>query len=397
MALTNSPAIYGGVTKTFHWLTALLIFTAFPLGIIAHGLPFSTDAEVAEKVWFFSLHKTVGVTTFFVAVLRILWAYSQPKPGLLNADHVVEATAAEVAHWLLYISMVLVPLSGWILHASQAGGAPILLPIGQGLPLIPQSEALAEIAGKWHFLFKNILAITIILHVAGAIKHVVIDKDSTLKRMLPVKMDAPALPKQSHSKLPAVIAVAVYAGAITMGLLTGTNETDHDHATLDEVQSDWVVSEGTLALTVQQLGSAVSGNFTDWTANISFDPNTAGLQKGSVDVTVAIDSLSLGSVTDQAMGADFFDAATFPTAQFTADILDVGSAEYEAQGTLTLKGAIVPVSFPFTLEIQDGVATMSGTTQVARLDFKIGESMQDESSLGFAVDIAIDLTATNSQ
>ena len=148
MSRTNTQTTYGSVTKTFHWLTALLILTAFPLGILANGAPFATGDEIAQKAWLFSLHKTVGVTTFFTALARILWAISQKKPAGLHSDNKLETFAAESVHWLLYISMLMVPLSGWLNHAASVGFAPILWPpflgpLGQSLPLVPKSEAVS--------------------------------------------------------------------------------------------------------------------------------------------------------------------------------------------------------------------------------------------------------------
>ena len=93
MALTNTATSYGAVTKGFHWLTALMIITLIPLGFIAHDMgdrilsgsvpPDQIEAFAAQTVLLFSIHKTLGIFTFFVALLRILWAISQPKPGLL--------------------------------------------------------------------------------------------------------------------------------------------------------------------------------------------------------------------------------------------------------------------------------------------------------------------------
>ncbi|MEX0339096.1 MAG: cytochrome b, partial [Arenibacterium sp.] len=111
MPVSNSTQSYGSVTKTFHWLTALLVLTLIPLGIIANRLPYDTSEQLAQKAYLFSLHKTLGVTMFAVAVLRILWALAQPKPGALNAKRRVEHLLAETVHWLLYGSLVLVPLT----------------------------------------------------------------------------------------------------------------------------------------------------------------------------------------------------------------------------------------------------------------------------------------------
>ena len=139
MPLPNTTRSYGGIAKSFHWLTALLMFTVIPLGLIANDLAhqiqspgFSGSQEVITRATLlFSLHKTIGVTLFFVALFRILWAFTQPKPGLLNADNKPEALAAETVHWLLYGSLVMVPLSGWIHHAATTGFAPIWWPLGQ--------------------------------------------------------------------------------------------------------------------------------------------------------------------------------------------------------------------------------------------------------------------------
>ena len=128
MPTNNSASTYGSVTKTFHWLTALLILSNIPLGLIASDLAHEvqiapTETLVNRATFLFSLHKTIGVTIFFVALARIAWAISQPKPGLLNGDKWAEAWAAETVHWLLYGSLVMVPLSGWVHHAATTGFA----------------------------------------------------------------------------------------------------------------------------------------------------------------------------------------------------------------------------------------------------------------------------------
>ena len=65
----TTPA-YSRTTKTFHWLTAALIFAIIPLGFVTNDAPFATDAEIARKTLLFSLHKTLGIAVFIVAVAR---------------------------------------------------------------------------------------------------------------------------------------------------------------------------------------------------------------------------------------------------------------------------------------------------------------------------------------
>lgn len=397
MALGNTHDSYGSLTKTFHWLTALFILTAFPLGMIAYNAPYDTAEELARKAMLFSAHKTVGIAAFFTAVLRILWALKQPRPGLLNAENRLEAFAAETAHWILYGCMVLVPLTGWIHHAASEGFAPIWWPFGQSLPLIPKDETIYAVFGSIHKTLTPVLLITILAHVGGALKHLIIDRDKTLQRMLPGSWTAPVPPAQTHSGLPIVTAVVVWVAALTLGALSAqTPETAAKSAELAEVQSDWVVQEGTLGIRVKQFGSDVTGSFANWTAEISFDEISDTDQHGSVTVTIDIASLKLGTVTQQAMGRDYFNVEAFPTAVFNAGIF-AADAGYVARGNLTLRGETVPVELPFTLSITDGIASMQGTTDLQRLDFGIGQNMADESSLAFEVTILTELTAKRAE
>ena len=395
MALSNTSERYGGVAKSFHWLTALLILTLIPLGVIANNLPYETDAQLAQKAWLFSLHKTLGVTAFFVAALRILWALSQPKPGLLNAEKKAESFAAEVVHWLLYGALVIVPLSGWISHAAAAGFAPIWWPFGQGLPLVPKSVAVEHFFVAVHFVSTKVLAAAVLLHIAGAIKHHVIDKDATLRRMLPGAAALPALPAQNHSRVPLVAASVVWAAALALSaaLASGHEKADGPTVALEEVSSDWTVQDGSIEITVVQFGSEVSGSFADWTAAITFDETLTTAEVGSVTTTIAIPSLTLGSVTQQAMGPDFFDATTHATAVFDAVILNAEDGVYRAAGALTLKGASVPVELPFTLMITEDTAQMQGRLTLDRRAFGIGDNVGDEASLAFNVEVSIALTA----
>ncbi|EPX80172.1 cytochrome b/b6 domain-containing protein [Litoreibacter arenae] len=392
----NSTTTYGSVTKSFHWLIALLIITMIPLGIYANGLPYDTGEALAFKAQMFSIHKTLGVFIFFTALARIAWAISQPKPALLNADKRLEAMLAELIHWTLYAALVLVPLTGWIHHAATTGFAPIWWPFGQGLPFVPKDDAFAHIFASLHIIFERVLVISILLHVAGALKHHFIDRDITLKRMLPGTTEPDSVPEQHRSALPIIGAVGAYMLALVVGASLGLfAATEQDSVPrLAAVESGWTVQDGTLAITVRQLGSDVEGSFADWTAAINFaeEPDANGVH-GDVEVQVAIGSLSLGSVTAQAMGPDFLNAEAHDTAVFKADILEDGPT-YTANGTLTLKGMEVPVNLPFSLQIDGDTAVMQGQTRLNRTSFNIGETYPDESSVGFDVAVTVNLTAT---
>jgi cytochrome b561/polyisoprenoid-binding protein YceI len=399
MPLANTDRAYGGVAKTFHWLTALLIAAIIPLGIVANDLPYETSQQLARKAQLFSLHKTLGVTIFFVALARIAWAALQPRPGLLNAEKPLEARLAETVHWLLYGSLVLVPLTGWIHHSATTGFAPIWWPFGQSLPFVPRNEGTAALFAGLHLVLERVLVVAILLHVAGALKHHFIDRDWTLRRMLPGRGEPPVPPRAAQSAIPVAAALGIWLAAIAAGSALGLYA-GHDPipaaAELEEVDSDWTVQDGTLAITVTQLGSPVTGSFADWTAAIAFAPREDPGPAGNVDVTVAIGSLTLGSVTTQALGPDFFAAETHPTAVFAGEIARTETG-YVATGPLTIRGETVPITLPFTLGIDGDRATMTGSLTLDRLDFAVGQTMPDESTLGFGVDVTVDLTAMRAE
>ena len=96
------------------------------------------------------------------------------------------------------------------------------------------------------------------------------------------------------------------------------------------------------------------------------------------------------------MSADFFNESAFPEAVFKAAITPAegeDTTQHIAEGTLTLKGMELPLTLPFTLLIEGDEAKMSGTTTLNRRDYNIGESYQDEATVAYAVDVAIELTA----
>ncbi len=400
MALSNTHDSYGSVAKVFHWLTALLIFTALPLGIIANGIEVSPET-LPRKAQLFSIHKTVGIAAFAVALARILWALIQTKPGLLHPDRRAESFMAETAHWLLYASLVIVPLSGWLHHAATEGFAPILWPFGQSLPLVPKSVAVAEFFAVWHYVFVIVLGVTLAAHVAGALKHHVIDRDATLRRMWFGSVRA-AAPSGGHAgAAPFLAALALYVAAMGVASAMALSE-PHEApapetpvaAAPEEPAADgaWVVEDGTLAITVRQLGSDVGGSFGDWSARIVYDETAKGPVKGAVEVEIGIASLTLGSVTSDALGPDFFDAAQFPTAAYAGEIVET-EAGLRVDGMLDLKGVQAEVPLDFTLAIDGDRAAMQGGAVIDRRSFAIGESYAGEDAVGFDVAVSVELTA----
>lgn len=406
MPAANTTATYGSVAKALHWATALLILTLVPLGFVAVAWPYDTSESLATKALLFSVHKTLGVGVFFLALARIAWALSQPRPVPLHPHRRLETALAEGVHWLLYVALVAVPLTGWVHHAATTGFAPIWWPLGQTLPFVPQSTALAEATASLHRAFVFVLLGTLALHVAGALKHHLVDRDGTLARMLPGRRVGSAVsaePRRRHAPAPAAAALALYAlvGAVALFSAPGveprsvaaTAAAAEGAATLDGA-ARWRVESGSLGFTVRSLGNPITGRFADWSAQIVFDEEAdAQGRHGAVEVLVLVESMSLGSVTAQARGPEFFAVEAHPTARFSAEIVAADGGGYEARGTLDLVGASVPVSLPFALVLDGDSARAQGTVTVDRRAFGMGQSYPDEATVGFAVEIAFELEA----
>ncbi|MEM9851799.1 MAG: YceI family protein, partial [Pseudomonadota bacterium] len=228
----------------------------------------------------------------------------------------------------------------------------------------------------------------------GALKHHVIDRDATLRRMLFGTATVTGL-LAPHTRGPMVASFSLWIVVIAGGTALGWPD-DQAAPTqeLAAVESDWQVTDGTLGIAVTQFGSQVAGEFSDWTAEIAYDPDTG---TGDVTVRINVGSLTLGSVTDNAKSADYLAAETFPFATFTGTITRREGDAHTAQGTLTLRGQDAPVTLDFDLVVEGDGATMAGSATIDRRDHNVGDVQPTESNLGFSVGVTVTLTATRGE
>ncbi|MDE0852689.1 cytochrome b/b6 domain-containing protein [Yoonia sp.] len=390
--ITNTTTRYGLVARFFHWTIAILILVDIALGLLGKFTPRSGDTVAFLQV-LYSAHKTIGVTVLSLAVLRVIWAISQPRPVPLHPERRVETFAAETAHWVLYAAIFVLPISGWVMHSAEVGFASIWWPFAQNLPFIPKSESLAITAANVHWISGIILAVTISAHISGALKHAVLDRDGTLARMWSGRDVGNGSATHTNKSTALLTAFAIWVFAIG-GAVTVFAPTHYDAATsqLPAPQTaGWVVQNGNLSITITQIGAQVMGGFASWQATIDYDPETG---TGSVNVVIDATSLTLGSVSDQAKGSEFFDVTSHAQAVFEGEIMQINGSKHTATGTLTLVEQTVPVTLDFDLYVTEGIATVSGGTLLDRRDFGMGAAYQDESSVGFSVDVLIELTAT---
>lgn len=179
--IPSIPPANGRYTSTavaLHWLMALLIAANFCLGLYMADLAMSMT-----RLRLYNYHKWAGTTILLLAALRLLWRLTHRPPADLPAPRWQHAVAS-ITHGSLYALFFAVPLVGWAY--SSAAGFPIVLFGVLPLPdFVPQNRALAEAIKPWHGDLAWVLFALVALHVAAVGKHLVIDRDGLLRRMLP--------------------------------------------------------------------------------------------------------------------------------------------------------------------------------------------------------------------
>ena len=172
---------YSSVAIALHWLIAVLIIGTFTLGQVMTDIPGLTPT----KLRYFSWHKWAGVTVLALAALRLLWRLRSRPPAYPGTMPAWQRSAAHALHGLLYVLMFAVPLSGYFY--SLAAGVPVVwfgvfpLPV-----LIEADQALKPVLGALHYWLNMLLAALVTFHVLAAFKHLLLDRDGVMQRMLPL-------------------------------------------------------------------------------------------------------------------------------------------------------------------------------------------------------------------
>lgn len=179
MTKTSAPSTYTGIARSLHWLVGLGMLATFGVGIYMSDLPFSP-----AKLQIYSWHKWAGVTLFLLSVLRLAWRLTHQPPGAVAGMPAWQHAAAEWMHRLLYVLMLAIPLSGWLMSSAK-GFQTVYFGILPLPDLIAKNVALSEILEKVHGSLNLLMVTMVALHAAAAIKHHIIDRDEVLVRMLP--------------------------------------------------------------------------------------------------------------------------------------------------------------------------------------------------------------------
>jgi len=180
---------YSGVAITLHWLIAVLMIVNVGLVLFVDDLP---------EDWirpFIDTHKSIGITVLGLGLLRLLWRIGHTPPPLPDYYPRWEKAGAHLAHALLYLLILGLPLSGWLHDSAWKDAAthpmhlfglfewPRVAPVMQ---LDAETKESAHtILGMVHTRLSYVFYLLLALHIGGALKHQFIDREPELQRILP--------------------------------------------------------------------------------------------------------------------------------------------------------------------------------------------------------------------
>lgn len=194
MTLWNTREAWGWPARLLHWAVAAIILFQLGVGFYMVNVIEMTVEGITERTELTQIHKSWGFVVFVLALVRIAWRLMNRRPELPPAMGRAERALSEGAHLALYVLIVALPLTGWLLASSSplndAGGyMPQIRNMVFGLFELPDpypkgDKALSDSFGAVHAYAAFGLAVLVTLHVLAALKHHVADRDGVLMRMV---------------------------------------------------------------------------------------------------------------------------------------------------------------------------------------------------------------------
>jgi cytochrome b561 len=179
MANQEKPLSYPAPLRALHWLMAVVIFTAIGLGITVINLP-----RGPLRIELVELHKSFGLTALALVVLRVVVRLLSRTPPYRPALGRLNSMAAHAVHGLLYVLMIVLPVSGYVHSMAGKHGFKWfgLFPVPN---IVPPNEAADVGAGNAHYLFAIGIGALLTAHVLAVIWHAGVKRDGVLARMWP--------------------------------------------------------------------------------------------------------------------------------------------------------------------------------------------------------------------
>lgn len=142
-------------------------------------------------------------------------------------------------------------------------------------------------------------------------------------------------------------------------------------------EMEWQIrdADSSLKFSVAIEGSPAEGEFTEFNAEITFDPHM--LDQSRITILIDLDHIEAfySDVAKNLRKKDWFDVIRYPTARFVGDdFKHLGGNDYQVTGDLTLRDVTRRETLYFTLTEYDGQqAEIRGRMEINRLDYGVGQ------------------------
>ncbi len=171
---------YTHTAMWLHWLIAILLMSQFAFGWYLSDIP----RGVPARSYFVNLHKSSGMLIALLILLRIVWRLTHTPPPLPDTVPRWQQRAAAGSHYLLYLLMLVMPLSGYLASNFSKHGVNFFNTIKLA-PWGSDDKLLYAFFNQTHKTASWLLLALVILHVLAALKHLFVDRDAIFSRMLP--------------------------------------------------------------------------------------------------------------------------------------------------------------------------------------------------------------------
>ena len=176
----RSATRYSNGAIAFHWIIAALIVLNFIAIFVADRVP------KPERMQVMAIHKAFGLTILALSVISVAWRLFHRAPPLEPTLKAWEVALARVVHTLFWFLIIAMPLTGWAMVSAFSGEGVSWFGLFNVPPLpVPSGKAPSGTFHDVHEKFAILMLGLIALHVAGALKHQLLDHDGTVARMVP--------------------------------------------------------------------------------------------------------------------------------------------------------------------------------------------------------------------
>lgn len=373
--MTEHKTRYNGIAIGLHWLIAILIIGMFAVGKFMTGLEDTDPLRYALTQW----HKSFGIAILGLSLFRLLWRITHRPPSLPEHMPGWEKFAASATHVFFYLLIIGIPLTGWIMVSASPLNLPTVLFKLIPWPHLPpfdslsNKEEISHLFLRLHALSSNLLAVLLIMHVAAALRHHFVLKDSILLRMSPISSNGQFV--RGFGKFAAVLIVAC-----TSFLVYGAMQ--------KQAVKKLVAGDSQVRFSVPLMGEDLIGVFTESSVQLNLDASNLKASTLTAIVPTGQVESSEASVTNSLPGPEWFDSTNYPEASFTSTEISAGSTADDllVTGDLTIKEYSSTVTFPLFLTNEAEKTTAKGGFTINRLDYDIGKVEQpDDSTVGFNV------------